>query len=314
MTATQMTDHSRFKFLQKKQTKIIKFATSFKEKEKEEIQSQYRAVTQELKRQKTQTNNVKIWQRTQSFNKPLPDNSILIRRNFLEYKSEQTNESLIQKPFLPKKINQKEKKGFFLKTSKNPEVSLFNNSKYFVKEKGESLLKTALAIIESRNENKAEYNPFRVSKPVTAQVNCSHEVYLMAVRTKIIETEIERLKQEDILNENRVLDSQKKKVKKFSKHRAMYEARQKLMDEANQQVKDISYKKMHIDKELHLKMAVLNSLKNENKKTEERIGYYSVLRTFLDDISPAFYKEKLAKERFFKQPKYLSGSNFENRT
>ena len=312
MLATQ-TGYSRFKFLQKKKTKIIKFETSFKEKEKEEINSQFRAVTQELKQQKTQTNNVKIWQRTQSFNGPSPDNSILIRRNFLEYKTEQKNESLIQKHFLPKKINQKEKKGFFLKTRKNPEVSLFNNSKYLVKEKGESLLKTALAIIESRNENRAESNPFRVSKPVTVQVDFSQEVYLMAFRTKIIESEIERLKQEDIFNENRVLDSKKKKVIKFLKHRAMYEARQKLVDEANQQMKEISYKKMHIDKELHLKMAVLNSLKNENKKTEERIDYYIFLQTFLDDISPAFYKEKLARERYFKESKYLSGSTSENR-
>ena len=112
----------------------------------------------------------------------------------------------------------------------------------------------------------------------------------MGLQTKVIEEEIELLKTKILDFQKKLSVSKQEKLKDLSKHKQLYENGQRINEETNFKIQERIERRMQIEKDIGSKLHYLNSQKMENKKIEEKMNYFKILKEFIDQMSPDFFK------------------------
>lgn len=269
-------------------------------------------MTEEIRKNKENSNKLKIWKRTvlNSLFENKNGQYVASKRTFLRCTTESGRNNETEKTQLSAnkahfqnsilKTNSKEPKGFFVskkfKIEQNSDFKSKIRMRNIFGQKENKTLQTALAIMHQRNDEKILENQIKPEKKFTSLEN-AHQVYLMNLKVNMINNEVKTLQKNQLCNEQLISESEKQKLSEFSKQRALYQMRKKLMDDATEQINNKIDMNILISKELKANQLVLNNLKSENKKAEEKLAYYEMLYEFQQNIAPQGLRDKNVREK-----------------
>lgn len=181
--------------------------------------------------------------------------------------------------------------------------AIFDDNKtldLLVKSSQKGLLNKAMDIITKRKED-SQNNPQEKKEHVFGTVEKANDLFVIELTTKMINEEIERLKQLEIEKKQTIKNLEKAKENEFLKFRENLERIKKITQQTNDQATEVTQKKMYYIKEIKTQSQIQAILKNETKKLEDLADSYSELQEFLTVISPDYFREKKIKTWFSKQ-------------
>jgi len=161
------------------------------------------------------------------------------------------------------------------------------------KDKDKTLMIKAMEIVRNRKEER-ENNLNEKREPVNVIVQKTKEIYLIELTTAMINQEIQKLHVCEIEMESSIRKKEKELELKNTDARKNFDDKKKEMEVEVERANLISNEKTQLLREIKSKTLILSSLINENKKLDDLVANYKELKTFLDTLSPDFFKEKIA--------------------
>ncbi len=157
-----------------------------------------------------------------------------------------------------------------------------------------NLVSKAMDIVKIRKEER-DSNMCDKREPVDNIVHKTKEIYTIELTTTMIHQEIEKLKKLELDMDKSIRQKEIDFETKNSEARNNLEERKKEMEIELENANTIIGEKAQLLREIKSKTQNLSSLINENKKLGELLSNYKDFKSFIDDLSPDYYKDKSVK-------------------
>lgn len=157
------------------------------------------------------------------------------------------------------------------------------------------LLGKALTVVQKRHEE-SENIPKDRRETIFETVEKANSIYVIDLTTRMINDEIERLKQFEADKKAAIATIERNKEAEFVRFRENFERVKRVTEQTVEQANKVAKKKTALIKEIKAKGQVQGLLKHDTKKLEDLASYYTELKRFLTVVSPDYFKEKKLRD------------------
>ncbi len=157
------------------------------------------------------------------------------------------------------------------------------------------LLGKALTVVQKRQEE-SENMPKDRRETIFETVEKANSIYVIDLTTRMINDEIERLKQFEADKKAAIATVERNKEAEFVRFRENFERVKRVTEQTVDQANKVAKKKTALIKEIKAKGQVQGLLKHDTKKLEDLASYYTELKRFLTVVSPDYFKEKKMRD------------------